>query len=181
MLEIALRTVILFSYAVLLFRLGGARTLSQLSLAEVVLIIGLGAAVGDPMLYANVPILHGMVVITLVVGLQRLLTRLSARSVAIQHLLEARAIRLVRDGVIEEEGLRAACLSHEELFGELRQKGAENLADVKRAYMEADGNFSVFRYAETQAHTSDYDLLDDADRTMFVWKSGPKRSFHHAD
>lgn len=54
LVELAFRTTVLFVYAIVLFRFTGARALSQLSLAEVVLIVGLGAAVGDPMLYTAI-------------------------------------------------------------------------------------------------------------------------------
>jgi uncharacterized membrane protein YcaP (DUF421 family) len=57
-----------------------------------------------------------------------------------------------------------AHLSPNELYAELRQMGVENIADVKRAYMEPDGNFSVFQYEGVKEYGEDYDLLDDADR-----------------
>ena len=70
-LEIALRTAIMLVYSMFLLRLLGRRGLAQLSLFEFVLIIALGSAVGDPMFYPNVPVLHGLIVITVVVLIER--------------------------------------------------------------------------------------------------------------
>lgn len=128
--------------------------------------VGLGAAIGDPMFYADVPLVHCMVVITVVVWLQRLVGIFSARNPAVQRLLEPRVIRLVADGEIDEEGLTAAMLSRQELFAELRQAGINNLADVKRAYMEPDGNFSVFPVEHGEKRGAECDLLVEADQTI---------------
>jgi uncharacterized membrane protein YcaP (DUF421 family) len=164
LLEIAFRTTFMFVYAVGLIRISGARALSQLSMAEVVLVVGLGAAIGDPMFYLDVPIVHGLVVITLVVLLQRLTGMLAARNNLAQRMLEPRVICLVSDGKIDEAGVTAAMLSRPELFAELRQAGVENLAEVKRAYLEPDGNFSVFTVPPGEASGEDRDLLEDADQ-----------------
>ena len=165
LLEIAFRTTFMFVYAVALIRISGARALSQLSMAEVVLVVGLGAAIGDPMMYIDVPILHSLVVITVVVLLQRTLGAFMTHTKAAQRVLEPKVIRLVADGEIDEAGVSAAMISRQELFAELRQAGIENLAEVKRAYMEPDGNFSVFSVPPGEAYGEDCDLLEDADRT----------------
>lgn len=166
LLEIVFRTTFMFLYAVVLIRISGARALSQLSMAEVVLVVGLGAAIGDPMFYADVPIVHSLVVITVVVLLQRFVGVVSARNTVAQRLLEPQVIRLVADGEIEEAGLTAAMLSRPELFAELRQAGIENLADVKRAYMEPDGNFSVFPVEPGEPQRgAECDLLVEADQS----------------
>jgi uncharacterized membrane protein YcaP (DUF421 family) len=162
--ELVFRTAIMFGYAILLFRLSGARALNQLSLAEVVLIVGLGSAVGDPMLDPQVPLLHGMAVITVVVLLQRLLNWLTRRVRPVRKIVEPTVVCLVKDGQLDEKGMDRAHLSPNELYAELRQMGVENIADVKRAYMEPDGSFSVFQYEGVKEYGEDYDLLDDADR-----------------
>jgi uncharacterized membrane protein YcaP (DUF421 family) len=162
--EIVFRTAVMFTYAILLFRISGARALNQLSLAEVVLIVGLGSAVGDPMLDPEVPLLHGMAVITVVVALQRLLNWLTRRVRPVRKVIEPTVVCLVKDGQIDHKGLDSAHLSPNELYAELRQMQVENIADVKRAYMEPDGNFSVFEYEGVKEYGEDYDLLDDADQ-----------------
>lgn len=39
--------------------------------------------------------------------------------------------------------MRRELITEDELMSELRQQGVESLADVKQAYMEADGSISV--------------------------------------
>ncbi|MBN9165362.1 MAG: hypothetical protein BGO98_30195 [Myxococcales bacterium 68-20] len=56
LVEVALRTTIIFVYTLPLLRLLGKRGVAQLSLFQVTIIIGLGSAVGDPMFQADVPL-----------------------------------------------------------------------------------------------------------------------------
>lgn len=118
------------------------------------------------MFYADVPSVHSLVVITVVVLLQRFVGVFSARNTVALRLLEPQVIRLVADGEIEEAGLTAAMLSRQELFAELRQAGIEDLAKVKRAYMEPDGNFSVFPVEPGEPQQgAKCDLLVEADQS----------------
>lgn len=47
-LEIVVRTGIIYSYALLLVRWIGSRSLAQLSIVEFLLVVALGSAVGEP-------------------------------------------------------------------------------------------------------------------------------------
>jgi uncharacterized membrane protein YcaP (DUF421 family) len=67
--EVIVRTIIMYAYSLLLVRLVSRRAVGQLSLIEFLLVIALGSAVGDPMFYHDVPLLHGMAVVTVVVFL----------------------------------------------------------------------------------------------------------------
>jgi uncharacterized membrane protein YcaP (DUF421 family) len=163
LLELIFRTSFMFGFSILMFRLMGARTLSQLSMPEIVLIIGLGAAVGDPMMYTKVPLAHGMIVITVVVVLQRLLTLLTARFRGFADMVEPRPLRVVHNGRVDERGRKMAGLSHNELYGELRKGEAKSLSQVERAYMEPDGNFSIFLTDEEPPANAD-DLIHEADQ-----------------
>ena len=65
-LEIAVRTLVIYAWGLLLLRWLGSRTIGQLSTVEFLLVIALGSAVGDPMFYPDVPVFYGMAVITVV-------------------------------------------------------------------------------------------------------------------
>ena len=144
-LEIVLRTTIMYLYTLTVVRILGKRGLGHLSPFELVIIVALGSAVGDPMFYADVPIFHGIVVITVVVALQRLLQEITERSVRVETLLESKARRLVTGGVLDEKALDREELTEKELFSALREKEVENLGQVRLAYIEPSGVITVFK------------------------------------
>jgi hypothetical protein len=123
----------------------GKRGMGQLAPFDFVIIIALGSAVGDPMFYPNVPLLHALVAITAIVLLTRGVTHLTQRSRRIQDLLSATAARLVRDGVMDLAAMRQEGIARTELFEALRTIGIEHLGEVERAYLEPSGKISAFK------------------------------------
>lgn len=151
LLEIAVRTIIIYAYTLFLIRWIGSRSVGQLSLVEFLLVIALGSAVGDAMFYADVPLLHAMVVITVVVLLDKGLSYLVARKPRLEDAIEGKSVEVVCDGVIRWKALLDLNLGHDELFEQLRLKQVEQLGEVRGAYFETNGLLSVFRHAHGKA------------------------------
>jgi len=150
-LEIVLRTVIMYAYTLAVVRVLGKRGLGHLSPFELVIIVALGSAVGDPMFYADVPLIHGIIVITVVVALQRVLEEVTERAPRLEALLESKARRLVEGGVVDEHALRREDMSETELFSALREREIEHLGQVRLAYLEPSGMITVFKAEEPAA------------------------------
>lgn len=146
LVEVAIRTTIIFVYTLLLLRMLGKRGVAQLSLFEVTIIIGLGSAVGDPMFGADVPLVHAMLVIGIIVFLYRLFTSLIRRSERFEKFVEGTPSCLLSNGRVELKALNAERISQEELFEILRVAGITHLGEVKRAYLEQSGQLSIFAF-----------------------------------
>ncbi|WP_034385489.1 DUF421 domain-containing protein [Deinococcus sp. YIM 77859] len=144
LLEIVFRTAVIFLWLVFLLRVTGKRGLAQLSPLELAIVIALGSAAGDPLFYPEVPLLHAMLVLGLVVGLQRFLSFLVIRNERVETFIEGLPVELVRDGMLFPQALHLANLSREDLFERLRVEGVRQLGEVQRVYFEQDGNLSVF-------------------------------------
>ncbi|WP_112806102.1 DUF421 domain-containing protein [Ensifer sp.] len=144
LLEIALRTVIIYAYTLFLIRWIGSRSIGQLSLVEFLLVIALGSAVGDAMFYPDVPLIHCMVVITVVVLLDKALSYIVARNRKLEDVIEGISIEVVRDGGILWKALKRMNVGHDELFEQLRLKQVRHLGEVRAAYFETNGLLSVF-------------------------------------
>ena len=142
-LEILMRTTVLFLFTLLLIRATGKRSLGQLSVFDFVIIIALGSAVGDPMFYEDVPLLYGMVVVAVVVGLERVLALLTSRQARLELMVDSSPTVLVREGVVDYTALRHELMSVSELFQALRVQGIEQLDDVALAVLEPSGHISI--------------------------------------
>lgn len=145
LLEIGLRTIIIYVYTLTLIRWIGSRSIAQLSLVEFLLVIALGSAVGDAMFYPDVPLIHCMIVITVVVLLDKALSYLVSRHPRLEDTIEGKSIEVVRDGVIQCRTLEDVNFGHDELFEQLRLKGIAQLGQVRSAYLETNGMVSVFK------------------------------------
>jgi len=149
--EIVLRTAVMFLYTLGLIRVLGKRGQGRLSPFELVIIVALGSAVGDPMFYPDVPLVHGMIVIGAVILLELAMVKLTERHKVIERMLESAPVLLVRDGELLTDALGREDLSHSEILMGLREEGIEFLGEVRRAYLEPSGQISVFRAASPTA------------------------------
>jgi uncharacterized membrane protein YcaP (DUF421 family) len=145
--EIVFRTLVMYVFALFLLRVIGNRGLGQLSPFEYAIIFAMGAAVGDPMFYPELPLLHGMLVLTGIVALNRIMVNLSNRNDRIEAFIEGKPYRLVKDGQLDLDGMNQAALSREEVFMQMRHAGVRQLGEVERAYIELDGEVSTFLFS----------------------------------
>jgi uncharacterized membrane protein YcaP (DUF421 family) len=148
--EIALRTAILYLYTLFILRTLGKRSAGELTVVDVAVIVALGSSVGDPMFYPHVPVLHGIVAITLVVGLQRIGLFWANRVDKVDELLKGKPALVVLDGTLNLDGLEHASVSKREIFQIARQSGYRNLGEIQRMYIETDDQPSIFGFKPDQ-------------------------------
>lgn len=143
--EVVLRTAIMFITLLVVLKLAGKRGIKQLSVFEMVIIISLGSAAGDPMFYEDVGIIPAVVVFIVVVLFYRIITWLTGKSPLVERLLEGKTICLI-DNSILTRNFQEESLGLDELFTFLRLQNVEHLGQVKKAYLETSGDVSVFFY-----------------------------------
>jgi uncharacterized membrane protein YcaP (DUF421 family) len=142
------RTVLLFVFALFLVRLLGKRALGQVSPYEFVVLIAMGSALGDPMFYPNVAMLPPMLAMATIVLMQRVVSWATERSERLERFVEGESLECVRDGVVVRGSLHKEVVAPDELMMMLREKGIENLAEVRSAILETSGRLSVFPYRD---------------------------------
>jgi uncharacterized membrane protein YcaP (DUF421 family) len=160
LLEIVFRTVIMYCYTIFLLRVLGKRGMGQLSSLELAIIISFGSAVGDPMIGADAPILHGVVAITVVAFLQIYLERVINKNKKVEAYLEGQPKLVVKDGLIQWDCLTKENLSKEDLFRSLRLRDVEHLGQVHKALFEISGQLSVM-FQHPKSVTAGLSILPD--------------------
>lgn len=148
LLEIVLRTIIMFLTIIIGLRVLGKRGVKQLSVFELVVIIGLGSAAGDPMFYKDVGIMSSIIVFIVIILVYSLLTYLIGRFKKFENLLEGKPICLIQDGIFLVDNFKKENLGSDEFFSELRLKGISHLGQIETAIEETSGDISVFFYDE---------------------------------
>jgi uncharacterized membrane protein YcaP (DUF421 family) len=148
--EVAFRTFFMFGILLLFLKLSGKRSIYQLSLFEIALIVGLGSAAGDPMFYHDVGLLPILVIFLIIGSLYKGLTYLTMKSEKAEKLIEGRTEPLLRNDLMVVENLDSQSISYDEFFGFLRILHVEHLGQVRAAYHEINGDISVFFYPEDE-------------------------------
>lgn len=150
LLEVVVRTIIMFVIILIALRASGKRGIKQLSIFELVLIIGLGSAAGDPMFYEDVGILPAFIVFLVVISLYTLVTRLSDRFVKVEKVLEGEPLYVIREGKLLTDAFKDSGLSQDEFFAALRVSHVEHLGQVRTVLIETSGEFSILFYPDEE-------------------------------
>lgn len=141
--EVAVRILMLFAVLLLVVRVLGKREQETLSPMQQMIMIALGSAAGDVMLYPEVSIAYA-VMILIGVSLLTVALEISAnRFRPVRDYLESRPRILLRDGKIDFAALAKERTTERELYAVLRDKGAVALSQVELAILEVTGAISV--------------------------------------
>ena len=149
-LEVVVRCVATYLMLLACLRITGRRSVKQLSLFELSIVIGLGSIAGDTMFYPEVPLSHAVIVFGVVMGLYWLFNYLTEIFPKFSDWMEGKDVLLLHHGRLHWNNFREQNLTHKELFGELRQQQVEHLGQVKAVYSEATGELSVFFYEDAE-------------------------------
>ncbi|MCW7536305.1 DUF421 domain-containing protein [Aquabacterium sp. A7-Y] len=141
--ELVLRGTLTYWFLFLIFRFIMRRDVGSVAIADVLLLVLIADASQNAMAGGYATLAEGAVLVGSIVGWNFLLDWASFRYPLVRRFAEPPPLPLVRHGQVLHRNLRREYLSLEELQSKLRQKGVEDLTDVKAAYMEADGNVSV--------------------------------------
>lgn len=151
LLEIVVRVVLIYAFALLIMQLMGKRGRNQMNPLEYLIIIALGSATGDVMFYPDVPLTYAALVIATIVLLGASFAILETRSERLRKLFESNPTILIEQGELIAANLRRERVSEGELFSELREAGVEQLGQVRMAILELSGRISVFKFSDDQA------------------------------
>ncbi|RYY31687.1 MAG: DUF421 domain-containing protein [Chitinophagaceae bacterium] len=146
--EVLLRTSIMFLVALTALRILGKRGVRQLSVFELVVIITLGSAAGDPMFYKDVGVLPAIGVFMMVVLWYLAITYLVGKSKKFERLIEGKPVCLIEQGAFAIDNFKKESLAQDEFFAELRVKGVSQLGQIELAVIETNGDISIFFYED---------------------------------
>lgn len=155
--EVVLRILIVFCVLLLVMRLFGKRGQKSLSPMQQMLLIALGSAAGDALLYPSVPLAYAALILVGVTLVTIALETLAEHSRHVRDYMESRPRVLVRDGQVDFDALKKERTTRRELYAELRMKGARSLSQVHCAVLEVTGDISVF--LDDSCEPDDEDLL----------------------
>jgi len=148
-LEMMIRGTSIYWALFVLLRLSGRRDMGSLGMADLLVLVLVADAAGNAMSGDSTSVGDGIIVVATIVVWSVLLDRVGYHFPPLRRLLEPERVCLIRDGRIVQSGLRSEQITHGELMEQLRLKGIESLAVVKRAYLESTGEFSVIKTGES--------------------------------
>lgn len=143
MFHVAWHTLVVFLFLVVTFRFVARRILGQLTVIELVVILLMGSAVETAMVAGNVSLPAGIVCAGLLMVLTWGMAKLVEKSKKAQVLFGGSAVVLVQNGKPNHEIMKRYGLNLDQVMEGIRERGTGDIADVKYAVLEIDGEITV--------------------------------------
>ncbi|HEX4324810.1 MAG TPA: YetF domain-containing protein [Gaiellaceae bacterium] len=144
-MDLVLRAVFVFAFMLLLTRIIGKRELSSLQPFDLILLIVLGDALQQGLTQDDYSLTGAVLVVGTIAVLQVSVSWLSYRFPRTRPVLEGEPVIIVQDGKVIERNLKRERLTVEEVREAARKQQIAQLADVRWAVLETDGEISFIK------------------------------------
>jgi uncharacterized membrane protein YcaP (DUF421 family) len=161
LVEVLIRSVVIYFFLLLIFRLMGKRMSGQLTITEMAVMLTMGAIISMPMQSPERGILQAMVILFFALIFQRGLTLAGFKYSKIETLTQGKGSLLVKDGIVLLDALTEAKVSKQQLFTVLRDQKIFNLGKVERLYLEACGLFNTYQFKDQKPGLSVLPITDE--------------------
>lgn len=143
-----IRTIILYLIIIVTLRVLGKRQVGELEPSELVVAILISDLAAVPMQDIGIPLLSGVIPIITLLAMELVISEISMHSLRFRAFLCGKPAFIILDGKIDQKAMAKNRLTLDELSECLRQNNILNVADVKYAILETNGQLSTFPYPQ---------------------------------
>lgn len=151
--EWVLRAIVGFTFFVVIARIMGQRTISQVGLLDFVIVLLIGNIIAHPLSDEGLGLTGSMITMTVILIVYLVGVLLSLRFKRVRKWFIPTPIPLIEDGKVLYKNLNKARISIDVLLSELRMKNIEDIQKVALAFWEPGGSISTFLKSEHQPLT----------------------------
>jgi uncharacterized membrane protein YcaP (DUF421 family) len=145
LLEVFIRTSVVYLVLLVVMRLLGKRMNGQLTNLELAVMLTMGAILAPAMQLPDRGVLSGILALVCALGFLRGTNWLGFQNSKAEKTIQGTETVLVKDGIFQLEQMNENRLSHQQVYAALRSENVYNLGKVKRLYLEAYGMFSIYQ------------------------------------
>ncbi|MFC0507780.1 DUF421 domain-containing protein [Micromonospora costi] len=143
LLETVVRGSVMYLTLFGLLRVILKRESGTTGVTDLLVIVLLADAAQNGMSGNYTSITDGVLLVAVIIGWSYLLDAVAYRWPAAARLIRPSSLVLVRDGRMLHRNMRRELITDEELRQQLREQGIDDVAKVREARMESDGQLSV--------------------------------------
>lgn len=136
-LNLILQVVLIFVVGTTILRIGGRKSISQMTISQTIVMIGLGSLLIQPI--SGKGLGNTFLVAFILTFLMMITEYLGLKIDFLEKIFTGKAVIVIEDGKINIKNLRKLRLSVDKLETRLRQSGISSIEDVKYATIEVSG------------------------------------------
>lgn len=146
MIETIIRTLFFYFVIVLAYRIMGKREVGQLGIIDLIVSILIAELVALGIEKTHQSIWMTLLPIIVLVFIELLLGYIAVKSRKFSKLFGGEPTMIINDGKIVFKNLISQRYSLDDLLLELRKKEISSIEDVEYAFLETNGDLSIFKY-----------------------------------
>jgi uncharacterized membrane protein YcaP (DUF421 family) len=150
LIEIVLRTAVIYAVVLIGVRLSGKREVGQMTPFDLTLLLLISNAVQNAMVGSDSSLLGGAVAAATLLLLNYAIAEVAGANRRFRKLVQGQPSLLVHDGQVIESHMAKEHVSMDELQCALREHGIASYHDVALAVLEVDGSISCLKYDDIQ-------------------------------
>ena len=154
LLQIVLRTGIIYLLVLIGVRLSGKREVGQMTPFDLTLLLLLSNSVQNAMTGPDTSLAGGAVAAGTLLILNYFIAGLSGRNRRFRRVIQGQPSLLVHDGMVIEAHMLKERVSMDELHRAFREHGINSCDQVALAVLEVDGSISCLKYDEIKAEAN---------------------------
>jgi uncharacterized membrane protein YcaP (DUF421 family) len=145
LLGIVARVAVIYVACMMLLRVFGRHEVAQLSQMDLLTMLLISETVSPALTGGDQTLTGGIAATATLFALGTATSAIAFRSRRAERILQGSAAILIEDGRVDRRILRKYRISDEDLRSMLHQNGMLHVAEVKRAYIEADGEITMIK------------------------------------
>lgn len=145
------QTVLIFYVGRIILRLGGRKSISQMTITQVIVMIGIGSLLIQPV--ADKGLFHTFAVALLITLLMIATEYIEMKFDLLETISTGKAKIVIENGQLNMANLKKLRMSVDRLETRLRQSGITSIEDVKHATIEVSGLLGYELQEDKQAAT----------------------------
>ena len=130
---------------VILLRISGKRTLSQMTPFDMIIPFTLGPILASTVLLANVTIIQGLFAFGFLITLHKIMALLSVRFSQVRSLVEPEPTLLVHQGMLLMDAMQKEHVTEVEILKALRAHGISSIKEAEAVILEGNGSYDVIK------------------------------------
>jgi uncharacterized membrane protein YcaP (DUF421 family) len=150
-LELFVRGTISYLFLFVIFRFVAHRDMGSMSVSDLLVLVIIADASQNAMSGEYKSLTDGAVIVMTIIGWNMLINYLSFYFVSIRRIVIPRPVLIIKDGMKQQANLQREKITEDELDEMLREHEIESMSEVKRAYLEADGQITILKKKKDKA------------------------------
>ena len=143
-MDSVLRALAVYAFLLVLFRLAGKRSLSEMTSFDFILLLIISEAIQQALLDDDSSMTNGFLVVLTLVGVSIALSLIKQRSETLDKLLDGTPEIIIDNGRLLRERMNRARVDEGDIMQAARQQqGLERLDQIKYAVLERSGGITV--------------------------------------